>query len=159
NLAAWRSRMAELETLALGNPFAVVVLAQLMYRTTAADGARLASKLRLARQLKHWNYDETTRIVLLQILDGLLTLPEALEEQFVDAVEEREDPKMMEQLNSFQRVRLRREKAASEEEGLKRGRVEGRLEGSARILQAQLHHKFGPLPEWAETRIRSADPD
>src|SRR5690606_10413666 len=44
NLAAWRSRMAELETLALGNPFAVVVLAQLMYRTTAADGARLASK-------------------------------------------------------------------------------------------------------------------
>ncbi|MCK9508926.1 MAG: hypothetical protein M0Q54_10860, partial [Pigmentiphaga sp.] len=29
NLAGWRSRMAELEALALGNPFAVVVLAQL----------------------------------------------------------------------------------------------------------------------------------
>ncbi|MCK9508081.1 MAG: hypothetical protein M0Q54_06560, partial [Pigmentiphaga sp.] len=83
------------------------------------------------------------------------TLPEALEEQFVDAVEEREDPEMMEQLNSFQRVRLRREKAASEEDGLKRGR----LEGSAGILQAQLLHKFGPLPAWAEARIRSADTD
>src|SRR5690606_21764375 len=83
----------------------------------------------------------------------------ALEEQFVDEVEEREDPEMIEQLNSFQRVRLRREKAASEEEGLKRGRVEGRLEGSAGILQAQLLHKFGPLPAWAEARIRSADTD
>src|SRR5690606_2942126 len=68
NLAAWRSRMAELEALAVGNPFAVVVLAQLTCRTTAPDGARLAGKLRLARQLKHWNYDETTRIVLLQLL-------------------------------------------------------------------------------------------
>ncbi|MFA7680511.1 MAG: hypothetical protein WCY07_10255, partial [Pigmentiphaga sp.] len=89
----------------------------------------------------------------LQLLDGLLTLPEALEEQFVDAVEEREDPEMMEQLNSFQRVRLRRETAAIEA----RAEEKGRVEGSAGILQAQLLHKFGPLPAWAEARIRSAD--
>ena len=149
NLASWRSRMAELEELALSNPFAVVVLAQLACRATVLDRARLASKLSLARQLKKWNYDDATRGVLFQIMDGLLTLPEALDVQFFDQMEESEDPEMMERLNSLQRVRLSREKAASE--------AEGRQKGFAGLLQSQLQRKFGSLPDWARVRIAEAN--
>ncbi|MCK9508241.1 MAG: hypothetical protein M0Q54_07365 [Pigmentiphaga sp.] len=151
NLARWRHRMAELEGLALDNPFAAVILAQLTSRATKPDRHRLASKLHLARQLKEWRYDEDTRLVVFQLMDGLLTLPEPLDEDFFDHLDAHEDTDMMQQLNSLQRVRLRREKAASEEKG--------RMEGKSGLLQSLLQHKFGPLPDWALAYLHNADAD
>ncbi|MCK9506796.1 MAG: DUF4351 domain-containing protein [Pigmentiphaga sp.] len=149
NLARWRHRMAELENLASDNPFAAVILAQLTSRATEPDRHRLASKLHLARQLKKWRYDEDTRLVVFQLMDGLLTLPDPLDEDFFDHLDAHEDTDMMEQLNSLQRVRLRREKAAS--------KLEGKQEGSANVLLSLLQRKFGTLPDWANTRVHSAD--
>ena len=39
------------------------------------------------------------------------------------------------------------------EQGVK---TEARLEGEALVLQRQLTRRFGPLPEWVQTRLRSA---
>jgi len=147
NLASWRHRMAELENLAPDNPFAAIILAQLTSRATEPDRHRLASKLHLARQLKKWRYDEDTRLVVFQLMDGLLTLPEPLDEDFFDHLDAHGDTDMMEQLNSLQRVKLRREKAAS------------KLEGFSGLLQSQLQHKFGPLPDWALSYLHHADAD
>jgi len=156
NLAQWRHRMAKLKALAPTNPFVVVVLAQLEYRATAPDATRLVSKLRLARSLKQWNYDEATRKMLLRILDGLLLLPEPLEDQFIETLEQ-EDAVMMQLLTSADRVLLRREKAAGLEEGRQEGRREGKLEGASTLLETQLQRKFGSIPDWAAIRIAQAD--
>lgn len=62
---------------------------------------------------------------------------------------------MMQQLNSLQRVRLRREKAASLEAGM----VKGMAKGVATLLQILLKQKFGAVPDWAAVRIAQADAD
>ena len=105
----------------------------------------------------------------MQIIDALLTLPEALEEAFYDAALHIEDEQNMERLNSFQRVRLRRERQAAEEigiqkglqlglkEGLEQGLQQGSHTGIAGILHALLLQKFGNLPDWVSQRLQQAD--
>jgi hypothetical protein len=41
---------------------------------------------------------------------------------------------------------------------LAEGKAEGKAEGMTTLLAEMLCVKFGPLPKWAETRIRSAKP-
>lgn len=41
-------------------------------------------------------------------------------------------------------------------EGIELGRKEGRQEGEARMLEAQLRERFQPLPEWVPARIAAA---
>jgi hypothetical protein len=38
-------------------------------------------------------------------------------------------------------------------------KAKGRAEGAATILSTQLAEKFGPLPAWAATRLRTASPE
>ena len=160
NVAQWQHRVAELESLAPRNPFAIVLLAQLKCRATVPDTTRLASKLQLTRLLLKWNYDAAVRVVLLEIMDALLTLPDTLDDRFVETLEQIEEPAMMQRLNSVERVMLRREKAASMEEGLQKGLQKGlqvgKLEGTALLLQTLLQRKFGSVPEWAAVRITEA---
>ena len=105
----------------------------------------------------------------MRIIDALLTLPEALEEAFYDAALHIEDERNMERLNSFQRVRLRRERQAAEEiglqkglqqgleQGLQKGLVQGSHTGIAGVLYAMLQQKFGELPDWVNQRLQQAD--
>jgi predicted transposase/invertase (TIGR01784 family) len=44
-------------------------------------------------------------------------------------------------------------------QGRKEGRQEGRDEGAAWMLMQFIEQRFGPIPEWARTRIQSARPD
>lgn len=155
NLAQWRHRMAKLKALAPTNPFAVVVLAQLQCRATAPDASRLASKLQLARSLARWNYDAAARRALFRIIDGLLVLPERHDEQFIETLEQTEEPAMAQQLTSLDRVLPRREKAAGMEEGLQKGELEGALT----LPKSQLERKFGSVPAWAAARLVLADTD
>ncbi len=145
NLARWRRRQPILEKRAATNPFAVIVIAQLRYRATRPDAARMGSKLQLARSLAEWGYDGDTRRALLDLIDSLLVLPEPLEEVFTEILEQTGEATVMQQLNSVQRVMLRREKAKSE------------LQGASLLLQALLRQKFGELPEWVATQMAEAD--
>ena len=77
----------------------------------------------------------------------------------------------MERLNSFQRVRLRRERQAAEEigiqkglqaglaKGIEQGIEQGLLKGEALALQRLLAKRFGPLPDRATHQIASATTD
>jgi len=173
NLAAWETRQHELHSIAPTNPFAVVVLAQLACRATRPDQARLVSKLELAKLLKYWGYSVDKRFQLMLVIDTLLTLPEPLEDAFYTAAQHIEDEHTMERLNSFQRVRLRRERQAAEEigmqkglqaglakgiqQGLEQGIEQGAHTGIAGMLHAQLQQKFGDLPDWVSQRLQHAD--
>lgn len=148
--------MAELKQQAAANPFAVLVLAQLKYRATRPDATRIVSKLALGRALARWNYSDTTRKLLFWLLDSLLTLPQHLNDQFLETLEA-EETAMMDKMNSYERLLLRREKAASLAEGEIKGKLEGKIEGAAGLLENLLQRKFGSLPDWAATRISQAD--
>ena len=148
NLASWQGRVQALEALAPSNPFAVVVLAQLACRREHDPETRLVTKLQLSRSLKRWGYDTKTRERLLGLIDGLLVLPPALTEVFVQVFEQDEEGDVMEQLNSFQRVRLKRV--------WEQGREEGREEGRADLLKLFLTERFGPLPDPIEHRLSQA---
>ena len=67
----------------------------------------------------------------------------------------------MERLNSFQRVRLRRERREAEEIGIQKGLQQGLQQGShtgiAGVLHAMLQQKFGDLPDWVNQRLQQAD--
>jgi len=160
HLAAWRQRMANLREQAATNPFAVIVLAQLEYRATQPDSTRMASKLTLARALAKWNYSPDTRRLLFWLLDSLLTLPETLNDQFLETLEA-EETVMMDTMNSYERLLFRRERTAGiaegEIRGEIRGEIKGKIKGAAGILESLLQHKFGPLPAWAATRMAQAD--
>ena len=169
NLARWNVRQEELYAIAPTNPFAVVVLAQLACRATLPDQARLVSKLELAKLLKYWGYSVDKRFQLMLVIDALLTLPEPLENAFYDAAQHIEDEHTMERLNSFQRVRLRRERQAAEEigmqkglqaglaQGIQQGIEQGAHTGIAGMLHAKLQQKFGDLPDWVNHRLQHAD--
>ena len=42
------------------------------------------------------------------------------------------------------------------QQGLQQGAQKGRLQGEALLLQRMLTRRFAPLPEWVQTRLRSA---
>ncbi|CUB07956.1 Putative transposase, YhgA-like/Domain of unknown function (DUF4351) [Tepidiphilus thermophilus] len=42
------------------------------------------------------------------------------------------------------------------QQGLEKGVQKGKLEGESLLLQRQLTRRFGPLPDWAQQRLRSA---
>jgi len=152
HLAAWSRRMAKLKAQAAANPFAVMVLAQLEYRATRPDSTRLVSKLALGRALAKWNYSVETQRILFWLMDSLLTLPEDLNDQFLETMEA-EETVMMDTMNSYERLLFRRERTA----GIAEGEIKGKIEGAARLLETQLQRKFGAIPDWATARIAQAD--
>ena len=171
NLAGWRHRVAELEAVAPTNPFAVVVLAQLECRATKPDTTRLASKLKLARALGKWDHGPGVREKVFRIIDSLLTLPQHLDDLFIETLEQSEGAAMLPQFNSIERALLRRENKAGMQQGLQQGKIEGiregkiegiregKVVGASALLQTQLQRKFGTLPDWAAIRIAHADTD
>ena len=42
------------------------------------------------------------------------------------------------------------------EQGREQGRRQGEETGMAKLLHRQIEQRFGPLPEWADARIRGA---
>ena len=89
-LLDYRSRRAELE--AGRNPFAAVVLAHLTAQETRQDAAaRARAKLHLTCQLYDLGYTRTDIINLFHFIDWLLRLPDDLEQQFWQEMEQWEE--------------------------------------------------------------------
>ncbi|MDD5035650.1 MAG: DUF4351 domain-containing protein, partial [Methylococcaceae bacterium] len=45
------------------------------------------------------------------------------------------------------------------QQGIQQGMQRGVQQGEARVLRRQLTRRFGPLPDWAETRLSQATTD
>lgn len=145
NLSSWLDRWPELEAAAAHNPFAVVVMAQLLAHARGIRGeARLHGKLRLTRMLYDYGYARQDVLELYRLIDWMVSLPPAQEIHFVEASEQLEKEREMPFVLTAERVWERR------------GREQGRQEGELALLRRQLVRRFGPLPQWAEARIDQA---
>lgn len=143
-LEAWRSRWDELESRAAGNPFAVVVMAQLQANRYRDKRTRLGPKFELVRSLRRYGYAPNTAGQIYRLIEWMITLPKDLEPEYLRAVNALSEEHKMTYVTLIER------------EGIKRGRVEGRVEGQADLLLRQVRRRFGAVDEATEQRIRSA---
>ena len=138
-LRDYRRRWAELE--ASRNPFAVVVMAQLQARATQRrPTTRLQAKVQLIRHLYTRGWTRQQILDLFRFLDWVLTLPEALEQQFQVELAQVEAETHMPYITSIERM----------------GIEKGIQQGEAFVLTNLLTRRFGPLPGWATERLAQA---
>ena len=150
----WRGREDELR--ATINPFAVIVrahLAMLATRNEHGGSNRLTHKLSLVRELYVLGYDRKRVVQLFRVIDWLLRLPPAQEEQFWQEVHADEEAKRMPYLTSVERRAIERGREQGLEQGLEQGREQGRGLGLRDGLLRVLAMTFGPKSEVLNTRI------
>ncbi|WP_269494299.1 DUF4351 domain-containing protein [Castellaniella sp. S9] len=136
HMAQWLRRWDELEAIAPSNPFAVVMMAQLTALWFRRKAARLDPKVELMRCLAGYGYARGDIDALVRLVDWMIALPEALEPDYMRALEALEQEHAMTYITTPERVGLRR--------------------GQAELLLRQLARKFGEVPEATDKRIRSA---
>ncbi|TVR66524.1 MAG: cytosolic protein, partial [Candidatus Competibacteraceae bacterium] len=101
-----QGRLAELE--ADPNPFALATAAHLLARATRQDSqGRLAGKLALTRRLYQRGWAKPEVLDLYEFIDWLLTLPEALEDAFLDEMHDLEESTNMRYISSPAHIALR----------------------------------------------------
>ncbi|MFP4147836.1 MAG: hypothetical protein ACLFSI_09025 [Halorhodospira sp.] len=128
-LLDWEDRWSELE--ADPNPFASVVLAQLVAKRVSDAHKRKVLKTELTRRLLDQGYSRDDTLQLLRLLDWFLQLPEGLEAEYHAELHELEEAYKMPYVTSFERA------------GIEKGRQEGRQEGEVELLLWQIREKFG----------------
>jgi len=144
HMAQWLRRWDELEALAPANPFAVVVMAQLTALRFRRKAARLDPKVDLMRRLAGYGYARDDIDALVRLVDWMIALPEALEPDYMRALEALEQEHTMTYLTTPERFYLKRERA------------EGRVEGQADLLLRLLSRRFGSIPGTLTERVRTA---
>ena len=128
------------------NPFAIVVVAHLKAQETRSDRLeRKKWKIALVRRLYEQNYSRTEVINLFHFIDWVMSLPEELEQEFWQSVQQLEEERSMPYITSVQRI------------GRQEGRQEGRQDGLLKGIELGLKLKFGAeglamLPEVADIK-------
>jgi flagellar biosynthesis/type III secretory pathway protein FliH len=83
-------------------------------------------------------------------------IPEQMQSELLDKVEEFERTYAMPYISSFERRGLERGLKEGREEGREQGREEGQRLALSRLVGLQLTKRFGNLPQPIESRIRNA---
>lgn len=134
------------EMLAADNVFAVVTATHILtQRTRKNDDERYEAKRRLLRLLYQRYWDKQKVIDLFHVIDWMMRLPEALEQQLWYEIEAIEGSKKMHYVTSVEKIGIAK--------GRQEGRQEGLLEGEAKMLSIMLQHRFGELPEAAIEKL------
>ena len=149
NLGQWWDRWHELEALARTNPFAVVVMAQLLaHRHKGAE--RLAPKTALVRLLHQYKYSRNAILSVMRLIDWMLTLPPDIEHSFTQAIRSIEQENTMAFIPSYERLAIAEGRAKGLAEGLAEGRAVGLEEGLQEGRQEGW--KVGRQEGWQEGR-------
>lgn len=143
-LEGWRDRWDELESLALSNPFAVLIMAQLHANRHPDKRTRLTPKFELVRGLRRYGYKSDVAAQIHHLVDWMIALPADLEPEYVRAVTALTKESNMAYVTSIERV-VRQEALA-----------EGRAEGQADLLLRQIERRFGPVADPVKQRICTA---
>jgi hypothetical protein len=151
-LSDYASRLEKL--LQEPNVFGLVTAAHLLtQQTRGRDVERYAAKWRLARMLYDRAWDKQRIIDLFNIIDWMMHLPEQMQSELLDNVQELERNRAMPYISSFERRGLER--------GLKQGLEQGLEQAQqaiSRLIALQLAKRFGPIPHAVEERLRQASP-
>jgi predicted transposase YdaD len=99
--------------------------------------------------------DAVTKLVILSELRGLSALVREEQRRMPIPIDSSIlDHPMIQDLVLEREARV---KEQGKQEGKAEGKAEGKVEGEAALLHRQLERRFGPLPEWAVSRLRAAD--
>lgn len=144
------------------NPFAVVTLAHLATRATRADpGERYLAKWRLVKSLYRRGWERQRVIDLFKVVDWMMRLPDTLAKEFRQNLAQLEQEENMRYVTSIERLAIEEglEKGLLQglEKGMQQGMQQGRLEGMRQLLNQMLVRRFGPLPDWAASRVKAAN--
>ncbi|HZU36343.1 MAG TPA: hypothetical protein VFA18_10570 [Gemmataceae bacterium] len=134
-------RAADLPALeAEPNPFAAFVLAHLLAQQTRQDPERRRVwKVRLIRGLYERGLGAEDIRRLFRLVDWLMELPPALEQQMRHELQQYEEEKQMPYISSIERIG----REEGRQEGRLEGRQEGRTEGLLRGIETALALRFG----------------
>lgn len=153
------------ELLAHPNVFGLVTAAHLLTQQTKGRAVeRHEAKRLLARMLFERKLDRQAIVDLFNIIDWIMTLPEGLQAQLMQEINELERTHQMPYISSFERRGLETGLAQGLEKGLAKGLAkgrqeglrEGRQEGWQEMLRYLLEGRFGKLPEELEARLAAA---
>ncbi len=126
-----RSNYLENET----NPFAVIVAAHLTTQQTKKNvNSRYQGKLKIAKSLYQRGYSRQDIIELFRLIDWIMTLPKAIENQFISEYRNFEEEQQMPYLAPFERI-------AREE-----GAIEGAIQQGSEDLLEVLNIRFSDVP-------------
>lgn len=159
-LGRWLDDWTALTRLAQSNPFAVIVMAQLLaLRHRGAQ--RLQPKLGLVRQLITHGYRRDSVVNLLRFIDWILALPPAMDNTYIQAVEQIEKERSMAYVTSYERYYKKRGMEAGMAAGMERGKeiglVQGERQGIMTTLQDQIEARFGHLSDQDRHILQQAD--
>ncbi|WP_373991534.1 DUF4351 domain-containing protein [Duganella sp. BuS-21] len=166
---------------ALNNPFAWLTLAHLRTQQAHHDPAMLyAAKLHLTRLLFKHRWKRGRIIVLFNVINWMMALPEPHQRRYWQAVLRLEKEHEMKLLNPLEQMFLEdgikkgleigvergMEKGMEQglqkgrreglEQGLERGLARGRAEGAATLLERLLTQRYGPLSKTVRNRLAKA---
>lgn len=160
---------SELRLADSSNPFAVLTLAHLATRSTRHDpAARYSSKWTLVKRLYQTGFDRQQVTLLFNMIDWMMRLPPAQEQQFRENLMQFEEETRMRYVNSIER--LAREEGLAKgmqegreigmqqgmQQGMRQGMYEGRRAGKAQVIRRQLQIRFGELPDAVQARLDAA---
>jgi hypothetical protein len=128
-LLDYRERMDELE--GSDNPFAVIVAAHLTTQETRRDKAkRYEGKLKIAKSLYRRGYTRSDILELFRLIDWMVNLPKATEQQFLSEIQRFEAENQMPYITSVERL----------------ARQEGIIQKGREVILEVLEVRFGEVP-------------
>lgn len=122
------------------NPFATVVMAHLKAQETRHDEERRKEwKLYLTRRLYEWGYGREDVINLFRFIDWMMSLPEEMEEDFWQEIQEYEEAAQVTYITSVERIGIKK----GIQQGIREGKRQGMREGLLAGIELGLELKFG----------------
>ena len=109
------------------------------------------NKLSLVKNLYSLGYTGEEIRILYAFIDYVLTLPDDLEEDFMQNMREFEESNEMHYVTSAERLGMKK--------GFEQGKLDGKLEGKLELLDMLLTNKFGHIPTAYTNRISDATPE
>ena len=162
----------EASLLANPNPFALITAAHLYTRRTRKSPARrFDAKRRLVRLLYERNWPRQRIIDLFRVLDWMLKLPDSLERQLWQDIENIEGDRKVTYVSSIERFAIERGMKKGMQQGMQQGIEKGMAtgiakgiekgirQGLAQGLQRQLIRRFGPLSAEVTRQLEHATPE
>jgi hypothetical protein len=132
------------------HPFSWVTLAHLRTQQAHHDPDVLyAAKLHLTRLLFKHRWKRRRIIVLFNVINWMMALPELHQRRYWQAALRLEKEHNMKLLNPLEQMLF----DDNREKGRREGLEQGRAEGAAALLERLLVQRFGPLPKTVRSRL------
>ncbi len=143
-LLDYQSQWEQLET--SDNVFAIVVMAHLKTLETRHNGReRQRWKFALIRGLYQRGFEAQEVISLLHFIDWLMNLPEELNQQLWQEVNQLQEEQRMQYLTSFER--------RAKQEGLEQGIEQGVRRGKIELVRQLLSERLGSIDAQRQSRL------